>query len=76
MKFKPTQYDLDWTKGLLRRMNEGGIWAYRSGPIAVQVFPSKLEFRFCLAGLEDLGKKDSNVEKLRIIMKKLNWKEV
>ena len=45
MKFKPTQYDLDWTKGLLRRMNEGGIWAYRSGPIAVQVFPSKLEFR-------------------------------
>ena len=76
MKFKPTQYDLDWTKNLLSKMNEGGIWSYRSGPIAIQVFPSKLEFKFNLAGLEDLGKKDSNVERLRIVMKKLNWKEV
>ena len=76
MKNKPSEYDLEWTKGLLGRMNEGGIWAYRSGPIAVQVFPSKHEFKFCLSGFEEIGKKDSNCDKLRIIMKKLNWKEV
>tara|TARA_R100001594_G_scaffold39318_1_gene70867 strand:+ start:2354 stop:2572 length:219 start_codon:yes stop_codon:yes gene_type:complete len=72
MKFKPTQYDLDWTRGLIASLEEGGIWSYRNAPIAIQFFHSKKEYSF----ISKVLGKDPNVEKVKVVLNKLNWKEV
>lgn len=70
--YKPTQYDLDWTRSLIASLKEGGIWGYRNAPIAIQFFHSRKEYSFVS---KVLGK-DPNVEKVKVVLNKLNWKEV
>ena len=33
--YVPTKGDLDWTRDLLGRLNDGGVWCYKDLPIMV-----------------------------------------
>ncbi len=34
-EYKPTEYDLSWTRDLIKRLTTGGVWCYKSLPIMV-----------------------------------------
>lgn len=36
MGYKPTAYDIAWTKRLWKHLKVGGLWAYKNKPIAIR----------------------------------------
>lgn len=68
MSYKPTVYDLEWTKNLWDHLNDGGVWAYKTAPILVTRIDAT-HARLIVAPF--VSKDDVNLDRLRAVFKAL-----
>ncbi len=67
MAYKPTEYDIAWTKNLMRMLAKGGVWRYKTHNVLIKKRDSNT--LIVLEGDEHVFKIFVMLEQLRAVLK-------